>query len=92
MTEQRFDQDRQISEIVAEERSRLRNFIRRRVPDPARASKTLQNDIELMYVYTDAHRAALKLYLLFLEGDLKPTDEPLRLINAAIERGRSQRY
>jgi hypothetical protein len=29
------EQDRQISEIVVEERSRLRNFIRRRVPDPA---------------------------------------------------------
>ncbi len=30
-----IEQDRQISEIVAEERSRLRNFIRRRVPDPS---------------------------------------------------------
>src|SRR6266581_4557215 len=29
------EQDRQISEIIAEERSRLRNFIRRRVPDPS---------------------------------------------------------
>jgi RNA polymerase sigma factor (sigma-70 family) len=28
------DQDRRISEIIARERSRLRNFIRRRVPDP----------------------------------------------------------
>jgi hypothetical protein len=26
------EQDRQISEIIAQERSRLRNFIRRRVP------------------------------------------------------------
>jgi hypothetical protein len=31
------EQDRQISEIVAEQRSRLRNFIRRRIPDPADA-------------------------------------------------------
>jgi RNA polymerase sigma factor (sigma-70 family) len=29
------EQDRKISEILAEERSRLRHFIRRRVPDPA---------------------------------------------------------
>src|ERR1700686_103251 len=31
------EQDREITEIVAEERSRLRNFIRRRVPDPSDA-------------------------------------------------------
>jgi hypothetical protein len=31
------EQDRQISEIVVVERGRLRNFIRRRVPDPADA-------------------------------------------------------
>jgi RNA polymerase sigma factor (sigma-70 family) len=35
--------DRQISEIVAEERSRLRNFIRRRVPDPGDAEDILQD-------------------------------------------------
>ena len=28
------EQDREITEIVAEERSRLRNFIRRRAPGP----------------------------------------------------------
>lgn len=43
-----------------------------------------------MYLYTDAHRAALKLYILSLEGILKPKDEPLNLINAAIERGLSE--
>jgi RNA polymerase sigma factor (sigma-70 family) len=35
--------DRQISKIVAEERSRLRNFIRRRVPDPGDAEDVLQD-------------------------------------------------
>jgi RNA polymerase sigma factor (sigma-70 family) len=35
--------DRQISEIVAEERSRLGNFIRRRVPDPGDAEDVLQD-------------------------------------------------
>jgi RNA polymerase sigma factor (sigma-70 family) len=38
-----IEQDRQISEIVAEERSRLRNFIRRRVPDPGDAEDILQD-------------------------------------------------
>jgi RNA polymerase sigma factor (sigma-70 family) len=37
------EQDRQISEIVAEERSRLRNFIRKRVPNEADAEDILQD-------------------------------------------------
>lgn len=52
-----------------------------------RASEILTNGIELMYLYTDAHKAAVKLYLLFLTGNLKPQDEPLQLINDAIKRG-----
>lgn len=51
-----------------------------------RASKVLSTGINTMYLYTNAHKAALKLYLLSLEGELKPQDEPLNLINAAIER------
>lgn len=52
-----------------------------------RASKILTDGIEVMYLYTDAHKAALKLYLLSLTGNLKPQDEPISLLNAAIERG-----
>lgn len=55
-----------------------------------RASKILSNGIELMYLYTNPHKAALKLYMLSLEGELKPQDEPLNLINGAIERGKNQ--
>src|ERR1700692_2773553 len=36
------EQDRRLSEIVAGERARLRNFIRRRVPDPADAEDIVQ--------------------------------------------------
>jgi RNA polymerase sigma factor (sigma-70 family) len=36
------EQDRQTSEIIAEERSRLRNFIRRRVPDPSDVEDIVQ--------------------------------------------------
>jgi hypothetical protein len=53
-----------------------------------RASQTLLNGIELMYLHTDAHKAAVKLYLLSLKGKLKPEDEPFNLINGAIERGK----
>lgn len=52
-----------------------------------RASEILTAGIELIYLYTDAHKAAVKLYLLSLTGHLKPQDEPLHLINDAIKRG-----
>jgi RNA polymerase sigma factor (sigma-70 family) len=58
MTEQRFDQNRQISEIVAEERSRLGNFIRRRVPDPADAEDILQ---EVFYKLVEANRLLMPI-------------------------------
>ena len=53
------------------------------------ASRALLDGIELLYHYTNTHKAAVKLYVLSLEGNLKPQDEPLNLINAAIERGGS---
>ncbi len=57
-------------------------------PDGAReASEAILANIEAAYLHTDAYRAALKLYLLSLTGHLKPEDEPLQLINGAIERG-----
>jgi RNA polymerase sigma factor (sigma-70 family) len=58
MTEQGFEQDRQISEIVAAERSRLRNFIRRRVPDPADAEDILQ---EVFYKLVEANRLLMPI-------------------------------
>jgi hypothetical protein len=48
------------------------------------------SSIEAAYLHTSAHKAALKLYLLLLTGHLKPEDEPLQLINGAIERGAAQ--
>jgi hypothetical protein len=56
-----------------------------------RASEILSNGIEVSYLYTKAHKAAIELYVLSLEGELKPPDEPLNLINGAIERGTGQR-
>ncbi|MDT4951984.1 MAG: hypothetical protein QOJ02_122 [Acidobacteriota bacterium] len=62
-------------------------------PEGARqASNTLLDGIELIYLHTNTHKAALKLYVLSLEGKLEPKDEPLNLINAAIERDRSQAH
>src|SRR2546421_7364967 len=47
------EQDHQLSKIVAEERSRLRNFIRRRVADPRDAEDILQ---EVFYELIEAYR------------------------------------
>src|ERR1700694_5114747 len=52
------EQDRHISEIVAAERSRLRNFIRRRVPDPSDAEDILQ---EVFYKLVEANRLLMPI-------------------------------
>ena len=52
------EQDRQISEIIAEERSRLRNFIRRRVPDPSDVEDILQ---EVFYELVEANRLLMPI-------------------------------
>ena len=58
MNEQGFEQDRQISKIVAEEGFRLRKFIRRRVPDPADAEDILQ---EVFYQLVEANRLLMPI-------------------------------
>jgi hypothetical protein len=54
------------------------------------ASAAILANIESAYLHTNAHQAALKLYLLSLTGQLKPEDEPLQLISEAIKRGMAQ--
>jgi RNA polymerase sigma factor (sigma-70 family) len=52
------EQDRQISEIIAEERSRLRNFIRKRVPNEADAEDLLQ---DVFYKLVEANRLLMPI-------------------------------
>ena len=52
------EQDRKISEIFAQERSRLRNFIRRRVPDPIDAEDIVQ---EVFYELVEANRLLMPI-------------------------------
>lgn len=52
------EQDRHISKIVAEQRSRLRNFIRRRVPDPADAEDIVQ---EVFHELVEANRLLMPI-------------------------------
>ena len=53
----------------------------------AQASNSLKDGIEWAYLYTDAHRTAFRLFLLYIEGRLLVPDEPNELIRPAIARG-----
>ncbi len=53
-----FEQDQRISDVVAREQSRLRNFIRRRVPDPGDAEDILQ---DVFYELVEANRLLMPI-------------------------------
>ena len=53
-----FEQDQHISEVVKREQSRLRNFIRRRVPDPYDAEDILQ---DVFYRLVEANRLLMPI-------------------------------
>src|SRR6266852_5872247 len=53
-----LDEDQRISEVVKRERSRLRNFIRRRVPDPRDAEDILQ---DVFYKLVEANRLLMPI-------------------------------
>src|SRR5271169_2356818 len=52
------EQELQISEIFAKQRSRLRNFIRRRVPDPSDAEDIVQ---DVFYKLVEANRLLMPI-------------------------------
>jgi RNA polymerase sigma factor (sigma-70 family) len=53
-----LEQDQRISEVVKREASRLRNFIRRRVPDPRDAEDVLQ---DVFYKLVEANRLLMPI-------------------------------
>jgi RNA polymerase sigma factor (sigma-70 family) len=53
-----LDQDQRISDVVTREQSRLRNFIRRRVPDPLDAEDILQ---DVFYRLVEANRLLMPI-------------------------------
>ena len=52
------EQDRQISQVITEERSRLRNFIRKRVPNEADVEDILQ---DVFYKLVEANRLLMPI-------------------------------
>src|SRR5471030_1109042 len=53
-----LEQDRRISDVVTREQSRLRQFIRRRVPDPRDAEDILQ---DVFYELVEANRLLMPI-------------------------------
>ena len=53
-----FEQDQRISDVVRREQARLRNFIRRRVPDPGDAEDILQ---DVFYKLVEANRLLMPI-------------------------------
>ncbi len=53
-----LDQDERIAEVVRREQSRLRHFIRRRVPDPGDAEDILQ---DVFYALVEANRLMMPI-------------------------------
>jgi RNA polymerase sigma factor (sigma-70 family) len=53
-----LEQDQRISEVVKREQSRLRNFIRRRVPDPRDAEDIVQ---DVFYELVEANRLLMPI-------------------------------
>jgi hypothetical protein len=81
---------------AAEELARLLDSFRHALDGGLRgineARAGLVAAVELIYLRTDAHASALRLYRLSLEGHVLPGDEPCALIGAAVVRaGRSVR-
>lgn len=64
----------------------LRQGIESGLDGITRTRNTLMVAVEVVYLHTQAHDAALKLYQLSQEGQLKVEDDPVRLIGAAIKR------
>jgi RNA polymerase sigma factor (sigma-70 family) len=85
------DQDQRISQVVDQERSRLLNFIRRRVPDPRDAEDILQ---DVFYELVEANRLLMPIghitgWLFRVARnriiDLFRRKKPLNFSDAAIE-------
>ena len=87
-----LEQDQRISDVVKQERSRLRNFIRRRVPDPRDAEDILQ---DVFYELVEANRLLMPIQhvtgWLFRVARNRITDlfrkkKPESFTDAAVER------
>jgi hypothetical protein len=81
-----LDNDPDAPDILARLFVELRRAIDGGLQGINRVRNTLMAAVEMTYLHSRSHVAALTLYRLAQEGQLKVEDEPTRLINSAIER------
>jgi hypothetical protein len=51
----------------------------------ALVAESLKEGFEKLYVHTDQYKAAYRLYLLALEGNLSPQHDPTRIVGQAVD-------
>ena len=87
-----LDNDPDAPDILAHLFVELRQAIDGGLQGINRARNTLMTAVEIAYLHSGSHVAALTLYRLAQEGQLKVEDEPVRLINSAIERNITSKH
>jgi hypothetical protein len=81
-----LDGDPRAADVLARMLDNFRRAIDEGLNGINAARRGLASAVELVYLHTRTHDAALKLYCLSLDGELRTEDEPLTLIDAAIGR------
>jgi hypothetical protein len=80
--------DANAPEMLAQMFISFRDAIKSGLRGMNQLDEALLATIEIIYLQSRAHVAALKLYVLAQEGDLRVEDEPLNVLGAAIARSR----
>jgi hypothetical protein len=80
--------DADAPEMLAQIFISFRDAIRSGLRGINQLDEALLATIEIIYLQSRAHVAALKLYVLAQEGHLRVEDEPLNVLGAAIARSR----
>lgn len=80
--------DADAPETLAQVFISFRDAIRSGLRGMNQSDEALLGTIEIIYLQSRAHVAALKLYVLAQEGHLRVEDEPLNVLGAAIARSR----
>lgn len=79
--------DAQAADVLARLFEEFRRAIEGGLRGINEAREALAAAVEISYLHSEAHAAAVRLYRLSVEGQLRVEDEPLQLIGAALERG-----
>ena len=74
-----FSKDPAAAFILAQVLSQLKEEIKK--GRKQKAIRALEEGIEKLFPYTDAHKASYKLYLLSVAGNLRPQHDPMVIVD-----------